>query len=166
MDKMPITEEMHLEEKWFKDAKKQTTETLPDFMNHVLNDYEHDYVTICHAVTACALAAAYAANHSDQGGITGFQAGFVMLNFVRQWEFPDNKTTIRVTDFDNMLYPQCENRFEKKISKDTWWLLQKEAQRLLIEDNKKGGCAHKDVVEHWQSIVDGTVPFGYSIRED
>ncbi len=39
MGKMPITEEMHLEYEWFKDAKNQTIETLPDFMNHVLNDY-------------------------------------------------------------------------------------------------------------------------------
>ena len=46
MDKIAITEEMHLEKEWFANAKKQTLETLPAFMNHVLNDYCHDYGTI------------------------------------------------------------------------------------------------------------------------
>ena len=66
MDKMAITEEMHLEKEWFEQAREQKLETLPEFMNHILNDYRHDYGTICHAISACALAAAWAADNSDQ----------------------------------------------------------------------------------------------------
>ena len=98
MDKIVITEEMHLEKEWFEDAKKQTIETLPDFMNHVLNDYDHDYGTIVHAVSACAIASAYAANHSENGGITVFQADCVMWNFIKQWMFSDNKCGLRIID--------------------------------------------------------------------
>lgn len=65
-------------EQWYKDASKQTIDTLPEFMNHVLKDYKHDYGTICKAIGACVIAAAWAANASPQGGITGFQAGEVM----------------------------------------------------------------------------------------
>ena len=36
MDKKEITEEMHLEKKWFEDAKNQTLETLPAFMNNAM----------------------------------------------------------------------------------------------------------------------------------
>ena len=86
-NKTPITEEMHLEKEWFELARKQTLETLPGFINYVMNDYMHDYGTICHAVAACALASAWAANDSPNGGITGFQANFVMWDFVKQWGY-------------------------------------------------------------------------------
>ena len=38
-EKIVATEEMHLEKEWFEEAGKQTLETLPAFMDHVLNDY-------------------------------------------------------------------------------------------------------------------------------
>lgn len=159
-----ITEEMHLEKEWFADAHKQTLETLPEFMRHVMNDYEHDYGTVCHAVAACAIAAAWAANNADgaRGGITGFQAGFVMWDFIRQWSYPSVKTTMRILNYDDMLYPQYEYKYQKTIDSDTWKLLQKAAKKNLEEKD----YAHKDVVDHWKSIVDGNVPFGYTVKED
>ena len=128
-----VTEEMRPEKEWFKQAEKQTLKTLPDFINHVMNDYSHDYGTVCHAVAACALAAAWAANEEPNGGITGFQASFVMWDFIKQWSFTHNKTGLRIVDFDNMLYPQYENKFNKTISKDLWERLQDEAKNLLAE---------------------------------
>lgn len=162
MDKLKITEEMHLEKEWFEEAKKQTLATLPKFMEHVLYDYLHDYGTICHAISACALAATYAADASDCGGITGFQAGFVMWNFVRQWIYPGNRSSLRIVDYDDMLYPQHESKFQKTITKTTWELLQKEAGERI----KKYPEAHDTVKLHWASIVAGKVPFGYTVVED
>lgn len=162
MNKIAITEEMHKEKEWFADAKKQTIETLPEFVNHVMNDYQHDYGTVCRAVSACALAAAWAANNSESGGITGFQAGFVMWDFVRQWTFDDNKCGLRIVDFDNMFYPQYEEKFQKTISKDTWEALRKQAEIYLKEESEN---AADGVVEHWKSIVSGTVPFGYTVED-
>ena len=44
--KETITEEMHLEKEWFEQAKKvKTVEELTAFVNHLLNDYNHDYGT-------------------------------------------------------------------------------------------------------------------------
>lgn len=166
MDKIVIAEEMHLEKEWFEDAKKQTIETLPDFMNHVLNDYDHDYGTIVHAVSACAIASAYAANHSENGGITCFQAGCVMWDFIKQWMFSDNKCGLRIIDYDDMLYPQYNNKFCKKtIPSYAWKSLQKRANEFLEETNN-GEVAADEVIKHWQSIVDGKVPFGYTVEED
>ena len=34
MSKIKITEEMHVEKEWFEQAREQTLETLPDFINH------------------------------------------------------------------------------------------------------------------------------------
>ena len=129
MDKIAITEEVHPETDWFEQAKTQTLETLPEFVNHVLNDYEHDYGTICHAVSACALAAAWAA--CEIAGLTSFQAGFVMWDFIHEWIYSSNKCGMKIIDYDDMLYPQYEHKFEKTIKPDVWFMLQKEAKNRL-----------------------------------
>lgn len=163
-ERIVITEEMQLEQKWFENAKKQTLETLPAFMNHILNDFCHDYGTICHAISACALAAVWAADNSEQGGVTGFQAGFIMWDFVKQWQYKDNRTGLKIINYDDMLYPQYKFKFvEKSISQKTWKNLQNEAKRLLEKDRD---FADARVLEHWESIVSGVVPFGYNVTED
>lgn len=167
MDKMAITEEMHLEKEWFEQAREQKLETLPEFMNHILNDYRHDYGTICHAISACALAAAWAADSSEQGGITGFQSGAVMWDFVRQWAYKNNKTALRIINYDNMLYPQYKDDFEDRtIYQSTWEALQNEAKRLLDGIDSGEGSAADSVIAHWKDIVNGVVPFGYKIKND
>ena len=154
---------MHLEKEWYAQAKNQTLETLPGFISHIMNDYGHDYGTVCHAIGACALAAAWAANNEAGacGGITGFQAGFVMWEFVRQWSFSDNKCGMRILDYDRMLYPQYDDVFEKTISPDVWSALQKEAKERLERNHD----AHDRVIDHWKSIAEGKVPFGYTVKE-
>ena len=159
-----INEEQHLEKIWFKEAREQTIETLPQFINHIMNDYEHDYGTICHALSACALAAAWAANNHEQGGITEFQAGFVMWDFIKNWMYDDNRTGLKIVDYDKILYPQYKNEFDKVISKSVFENLQKVAQENL-EEVKQGREVHPDVIKHWESIVAGNVPFGYKIKE-
>ena len=175
-----ITEEMHLEKEWFEEASKQTFETLPEFVDRIMNGYHHDYGTVCHAISACAIAAAYAANHSPgaRGGITGFQSCFIMWDFVRQWSFPTNKCGMKIVNYDNMLYPQYADKFEEyQISKGVWESLQKTAKEKMDESDKakadyEAGLTEYDesacseVYRHWKSIVDGKVPFGYVVKED
>lgn len=164
-----ITEEQHLEKEWYNEAKVQTIETLPAFISHIMNDYEHDYGTICHAVSACALAAAYAVNRHPQGGITGFQAGFVMWDFIKQWMFENNKTALKIINYDDMLYTQHEEKFDKVIQKEIFESIQEEAKNLLDEYEstpEDQRYVHPDVIKHWESIVAGNVPFGYRIKED
>lgn len=146
----------------YKEAMKQTTDTIGDFVKHAMCDYPHDYGSVCVAVAACALAGVHAADSLPQGGITGFQAGFVMWEFVRQMNYRGNKCGLRMIDYDNMLFPQYAHEFEKTISSDNWKLLQEEAKRRLEEDSEH---EHPYVINHWKSIVDGVVPFGYKIEE-
>ena len=168
-EKITVTEEMHPEKEWFAEARKQTVETLPAFMNHLMSDYDHDYGTVVHAISACAVAAAWAADNTPDGGITGFQASFIMWDFIRQWSKPDNKCGLRLVDYDLFLYPQYEYRFEKTMDEDNWDAIQKEAQRLLDEASEgypDKHPVHPDVIAHWKSIVDGHLPFGYSVVDD
>ena len=153
-----------INEKWlYIEATKQTPETLGDLVMKAMCDYPHDYGSVCVAVAACALAGVYAANKTPQGGITGFQAGFVMWEFVRQLNYIGNKCGLRMIDYDNMLFPQYGYKFEKTISSDTWKLLQEEAKRRLEEDLT---YVHPNVINHWKSIVDGVVPFEYKIEDE
>lgn len=148
-----------VKQEWFKQAKEiKSIEELTGFINHLLNDYVHDYGTVVRAISAMTFATACMGATIE--GITGFQAGFVMWDFIRWWQYPDNKTGMRLLDYDKMLYPQYNKHFSKIISKATWEKLQEEAKRKLEE-----GAGVDKVQKHWQSIIDGVVPFGFEVEE-
>lgn len=224
-----ITEGMNVHKEWYEKAKSVKLEELPDFINSLMNDYSHDYGTICHALAAGGIATMWAMNKHEQGGITGFQAGCIMWQFIREWNCKNNKTGLKMVDYDNMLFPQYEHKFEKTIDQSTWESIQKEAVNHINEADKdyekylkdieqykvdienyvkkypdyyenrkyydrlgsgtgkewdayyekeKSGfefapnepfcCVNKDggVYKHWQSIINGVIPFGYEIAED
>jgi hypothetical protein len=114
-------------EEWKKEASEVTIDSLAGFLKSVTGDYVHDYGTICHAVAVSAVAAAKAVDKSDQGGITGFQAGAIMWEFIRQWNHSGNKTGMKLVDYDDFLYPQYENNYQKTLTPDVWANIQKEA---------------------------------------
>ena len=162
MEKKVITEDMGLQNEWYERAKSMRPEDFPEFFREMTEDYIHDYGTVCHAMAAVGLAAMYAFNNSEGacGGITGFQAGCVMWEVIRYMNYENNKCGLRLLDMDDLLYPQYEHKFTA-ISKGTWDVVKKEAQKRLLER----GTAHPDVVAHWESIVNGKVPFGLRIED-
>ena len=164
MEKQKITEEMGVHKGWYDEAKKETLQTLPFFLSHLMEDYEHDYGTICHAITAGGIATMSAMNNSEHGGITGFQAGCIMWEFIRHWNHEGNKTGLKIIDFDNMLYPQYNDRFSQVLSKDVWVNIQKQAKLLL--DTREKDQVHENVRLHWEHIVSGKVPFGYVVEQE
>lgn len=138
----------------------KTFEDLTAFLKDVEENYNTDYGGAPRAIAQACLAVAW--HLADVFGITSFQAGFVMWDFIRDWNFRNNKTGLKIIDYDNMLYPQYEYRFQKTISSDMWHSLQTEAEKLL-EDSEH---AHPDVKAHWENIVNGVVPFGYEVTYD
>lgn len=154
-----ITEESGVHKEWLPEAKKQTLETLPVFLNKLMGDYEHDYGTIVHAIAAGMQATFSAMNNHSQGGITGFQAGCLM------WEVLQNSFHIeapaRLLDYKDMLYPQHESRFTQ-ISQETW----KQVQEMASENLKNTEHAAPSVVAHWESIASGVVPFGLKLEAE
>lgn len=157
----PTKEEI---QQWEEEAKKQTMESISDFI-YKLMDNKHSYDSICDAITLGAVATAYAMNRHKNGGITGFQAGFVMWGFIRHWNHEHNKVGLRLVNYDDFLYPQYVDNHQKTISKDVWKNLQREA-KTLIEENKDSKYVSSDVYKHWVTIVNGRVPFGYVVKED
>ena len=147
---------------WYMDSCNQTLESLPGFLLHLSEDYEHDYGTIVHAITAAALAAATVMDHSPGGGITGFQASCVMWEFIAKWMGYDNQP-LRLIKYEEMLYPQSEEHFDRTLSPDTAKWLQTEAQKRLAEDWEVS--PNLAVIEHWQRLATGSLPFGYTVKD-
>lgn len=144
-----------------KGANVDSVEDLSAIISEVENDFNYDYGVAPRAigaVTSCV--ADYLCNKM---GLTGFQAGFVMWDFIRLFMKKNNKCGMRLIDYDNMLYPQYEDSFQKKISKDVWESIVKAAKENLDNDTK---YASEGVINHWKSIVDGNVPFGYVVEDD
>lgn len=171
MERQEITEEQGIHKEWFEQAKSKdmTLEKLPEFLNHLMNDYGHDYGTICNALIAGGIATMTAMNHAEQGGITGFQASCIMWGFIRQWNFSHNKCGLKMVDYDNMLYPQYEDKFGKTISSGIWENIKKQAKTEIENANREPYCSvtsDSPVYLHWKSILNNKIPFGYKIAED
>jgi hypothetical protein len=148
-------------EDWYARAQKQTSKTIGAFIDEVMS-YDHDYNTVVMGVGACVVAAAWAANaHPENGGVTGFQSSFVMWEFIKNWS--GKKGPMRLMEFEQMLYPQYEDRFEKEIARST-------AEWLVAEAKKKLGEATSDTsprtVEHWKKIAAGHLPFGFIVLDE
>lgn len=153
--KQQITEKDHLEKEWLKEANEQTLETLPKFINHLMNDYDHDYGTCVKAVTAAMLGTFWA--FDKQEGFTGFQVRFIPWMMMNEF-WGKSEIGRKVINFDDMVFPQYEDRFRNTISKEVFKRLQESASKFIEE-----GCLHPDVKKHMESIVAGEVPFGYKL---
>lgn len=137
-----------------------TFDDLVNFLRNIQDNYNCGYGEAPRAIAQASLAVAwYLAN---EFGITGFQASFVMWDFIKDWLFSSNECGMRLVNYDNMLYPQYEDKFQKTIAPDTFDALQNKAKRLIETD---GDHAHPAVIEHWKSIAAGKVPFGYVVKE-
>lgn len=147
---------------WYEVAKEQTMETLPEFIK-ILSEIAIGYDSYPHAMSASAIATMWAMDKAPNGGITGFQASYIMWQIIQHWMYPTNKCGLRMLDYDDMLFPQYSHKFSKVIDHETWTSLQTEAERRLSEE--VDGCTHPDVIKHWRSIVNGIVPFGYTVTK-
>lgn len=155
-----ITEKDGVHKQWSEEAKSVTLKTLPRFLAHLTEDYQHDYGTIVHAMAAGIQATLTAMNNSPQGGITGFQAGCLMWEVIEQCFHETGP--MRLVKYDNLLYPQYEHAFTA-ISKETWDYVRQKA-----EENLGADITHvaPRVVEHWRSIARGAVPFGLRVEDE
>jgi hypothetical protein len=121
---------------------------------------QHDYGTIVVGMAAAMRGAMRLVDSSKSGGITGFQASCVMWELVPLLTM--KKPPMRLISYNDMLYPQYEDKFQKTIDPSTWEHLQTEAHKILSKDQPVPIA--ETVQTHLQTIVDGQVPFGYTVR--
>lgn len=137
----------------------KTKEDLDNLLNEITIK-DHDYDSIVRACWAAMLGAFNYVNRSPVGGISGFQARFIGCAAIMEFMGIKKDSPVRIVQYDNMLYPQYHEHFDKIISQETWKYLQEEARKNLEENTS----ANPRVIQHWQSVVNGKVPFGYEIR--
>ena len=74
--------------------------------------------------------------------------------------------SLHLDKFGNMIRSHYESDYDLWLDKiipiDTWSWLQKEASKELKEESRSNP-SHSDHVNHWQSIVDGDIPFGFKL---
>lgn len=143
-------------------AETQTLETLPQFINHLMNDYEHNYGTSIKATMTAMIATFNACDKSEQGGFTGFQVGFIPWLMMNEF-WGESEVGRKVIDFEHMLYPQYADKFEKTMSSKIWNKLQEIAKERMKEPVEN---FHPDVREHIAKIAAGQVPFGYTVKDE
>lgn len=164
-----MTEQIKLDEEkdkvvldsWMEEAKKGVI-SVDDFIKRIEEQYEHDYGTIVHAMHAVMKAAMVKLNNGPQGGITGFQASCLGWMLIRDC-FLTGDSPLRLVKYEEMLYPQYREKFQPTIDPGTWGYLQKKAKEELAKDLTN---VSPTVVEHWQTIVAGIVPFGYTVGKE
>ena len=151
--------------KWYEEARRCRLDdgSLLKFMKRLVGKYEHDYGTIVHAMTAAAIAGAYAVEKSPQGGITGFQHGCFIMEFLAEERFRNNKFGFFLRDVDDILYPQYQELFCKlQIPRKQADRISQEARVRLAEKD----AAAPSVRDWWQRLADGNFPEWVEIREE
>ena len=154
-----LSEQAYKKKIYKKADNVKTKDDLDKLLNEVAKDKTLDYGKAVYGISACMIAVLNYINRQAYG-ITGFQASCIGWEMVRKL-LTDSKVGIVLLDFENMLYPQYEERFSKTIDKEMWEELQKIAKRNLRKHI--GAC--QEVIDHWKAIAKGTIPFGYELEK-
>ncbi len=85
----------------------------------------------------------------------------IMWQFIRHWLPEFAFSPLRMVIYEDLLYPQFEKNF-KTITPDIFKWVQESAKNSL-ERHKSASPALK---AHWQSVVDGQIPYDLMLEED
>ena len=152
-EKIFITEADGVQNEWYEKTRSQTLETLPGFLNHVLDDYSHDHQTIIHAMTAGCMATISAMNTHPEGDISASQTSALLGLFIRKWARIEGPA--KIMSWAGLLNPANES-VAMGIPKDVVAWLSGQATKAL-EQNKYEGEGQK---VHLEKIAKGEMPWG------
>lgn len=156
-----------------RNIRNVTIDELPEFIRELLAPVDEQlldgciedaYGDIVTVIGKAAAATAFAINNSKSGGLSNWQARLVCWEFMRQWDKSMiGKSGNRLINFDEMLYPQNVQYFNaRKLGLETWNKLQSMALENLSDGSSPASPA---VIRHWESIVAGRVPFGWTVDD-
>ena len=130
------------------------------FIKVLARTYEYDDDMLCEALVYSMLAGATAfAREYGLKTLTLEQTQWVLWSFLGKWLQTDEP--IRLLRISYMLEPEMREVFNTALPRSFFdWLQEAAKERLEALPD-----ASKERREHWQSIVDGAVPFGYTLEE-
>lgn len=137
----------------------QEPASVDEFIKYLDKTFEFDYGTICHAIAAAGIAAMKQMDKTSQGDITGFQANAIMWIFIRNWGGYGGP--MQLINYEQMLFPQSAEHFAKEITPACFEWLKARARDTLTNAESMA----PEVRAHLISILEGNVPFGYTIKK-
>ena len=98
----------------------KTKKDLDELLSEVIESKDLCYGKIVYAICGCMKATMNYINNSEIGGITGFQAGFIGWEMIKEYTVVSSNTALKLINYDDMLFPQKKELFDKVIEKDIW----------------------------------------------
>lgn len=150
-----MTTVTEMNEAQMRDAKvpwPKSEEELIEYVGALVNR-QHDYGTCVYAMSMAAEAAFNFV--ASKLGVTGFQASYADMDFLRRVR--GIKGGFRIVKTENLLYPQyCDDEHfpgvdELMDDKDNKQWLADEARKLIEEKSAIG--VHPDVMNHWKMLA-------------
>lgn len=128
-------------------------EELAEFLKDIKDNYNAGYGGAPRSIAQACLATGWFL--SSEFGITGFQAGCVMWDFICGWSYTNNEVGLQIIDYDNLLYPQYDYKFENfTISNRQKDKLIEVAQSRLDTET----MAAPAVINRWKELAAGVMP--------
>lgn len=156
MEKKFITIQDREEESWYKQARTQTLDTLPIFINHLLNDYSHDQQTIVEAIVAGTMATISAMNAHPEGGLVQSQTQALLGIFIRRWARIEGPA--KIMSWAGLLDPRNEAQVMGVPKSVADWLRDLAVKALeKVQDE-----THRD---HLKILVEGKMPWGLKVQQ-
>lgn len=154
-----------LEYKTYIHDKALKVTNLDDLEELILNvqNRRQTHSTACHGAMAVMIAAFNVIQNTFN--LSEYQRGCVGWEVVKEFMILDKNAPAQLLDFSNMLYPHGEEKFSRTITRKNWEWIQKQAQKKIDGVNKSEAPHSAKTFDHWKSIVDGNVPFGFDVVE-
>lgn len=139
----------------------QNVNEFHPFIAYIRDFRYHNYGTMIEGVVTAMMATF---KHVSRG-LTGYQAGCIAGEVARRIE--GIRGPFKFLRYEFLLLPHNDDFFKKQIEPETQEWLIEEAKRMIKECNpeNKDPTATK-LRDHLQKIIDGSLPFGYSVMEN
>lgn len=150
---------------WVEQSYKTELADLPVFIQNIIDGYEHtsmSKINLVNAAVACLVKKFYENQIIDMTDAEVDQSKWIITKML----FPNvGDGPISILKWNNILSPTSEPYF-RSIYRSIFMDIQDSA-RLLIRSHEEGRNQYDEaLLAHLRSIVDGVVPYGYSIVED
>lgn len=156
---LPDTEDLAREvASWEKEiATINNPHDLLKFLRKLTNNYTHSSKSLCEAYLYAMLGAARLLSLRKDMRLGVEEVSAIMWGFIAKWMDWDDP--IKLQRFSLMLFPNMEKMFDRVMFQEQMDWLQTRAKQLKEQVTD----APEEVVKHWDSIIAGTPPFGYSV---
>jgi len=155
-----MSEVVKEEQSIFKQAENVKKEYLADFFSQIFseeNSNEQDVDAIVAGMMALFTAMSEKLSYTEEDGKSK-----VFWKFVREFCYPENRTMIKMIDFDWFMFPQFKDRFDRIIPKDVYETM-KDICEGKLNDLADDDRISDETRKHWRHIVHGNLPYGYKI---